>query len=106
MENDKTYQYYNRMMDELEVRCKAYLKMLEGCDLEEMGGTTRLDVHRFNVCQQTVEDILKMMRINGRLRDNNYVRIAMVHARRYLFSLEEIIEDVIYFMKNQKLLWR
>ncbi|XP_015525108.1 otoferlin [Neodiprion lecontei] len=88
-----TYKYYNDMINELCHRCKRYLKMLDGCKLDEIGGTTKLDKHRFNVCHMAVEDILQAIKINGTLPDNNYVRIAMIHAHKYLRSLEDIMED-------------
>ncbi|XP_048510270.1 otoferlin-like [Athalia rosae] len=93
VENAKIYQWYNRMVDELNDRCSLYLKILDDVDLEEMGGTTKLDRHRYNLCQERVESVMETIRINGRLPDNNYVRIAMIHARKYLHLLEEITED-------------
>lgn len=89
-------------MDELNRRCGVYLKMLENCDTEELGGTTWLDEHRYNVCRINVENIVETIRINGRLPDNNYLRIALIHARKYLHSLEEIIEDVSIWASLRK----
>lgn len=61
---------------------------------DEDGGTTKLDRHRINHCRESVETILRMIKINGILPNNNYIKIAVIHAYKYLHNIRDICEDV------------
>jgi len=94
VENPITYESYNEAIRVLKIHCKRYLQVLNTDRYENKGGTTELDRHRVNLCRKSVEDILKRIKINGKLPNNNYMRIAMIHAYQYLEKLRSLCEDV------------
>jgi len=94
VENPITYEFYNETIRALKVHCTRYLHMLDTGKYENEGGTTELDRHRVNLCHKNIKDILKRIKINGELPNNNYMRIAMIHAHHYLEKLRSLCEDV------------
>lgn len=68
--------------------------MLNTGRCEDEGGSTKLDRLRLNLCRQAIEDILKMIKVDGTLTNNNYIKIAMAHAYKYLKKIHDISEDV------------
>lgn len=73
-----------------------YLRVLNSGRYDNEGGTTKLDRLRVNLCRRKVEGILKRIKINGELPNNNYIRIAMIHAYQYLQILKELCDDVSF----------
>ena len=71
-----------------------YLDALDTNKYESKGVTTKLDRHRINLCRKNVEDVLTRIKINGELPNNNYMRIAMIHAYYYLKKLRNLCDDV------------
>ncbi|XP_039312849.1 otoferlin [Solenopsis invicta] len=92
-ENPVAFVAYNETMHALKVHCTRYLHVLDTGKYEIEGGTTKLDRHRASLCRRSVEDILKRMKITGELPNNNYMRIAMVHAYQYLRKLRNLCDD-------------
>ncbi|XP_053997924.1 otoferlin-like [Hylaeus anthracinus] len=95
LEDAKAYKLYNETIRELKSYCIHYLHVLDAGRYDEEGGTTKLDRHRVNLCRDEIEDILKMIKINGELVNNRYMRIAMTHAYKYLGRMKKLKEDVI-----------
>ncbi|XP_024943161.1 otoferlin [Cephus cinctus] len=93
VENPKAYVNYNDTIEELKEECMEYLHLLDTGVYDENGGTTKLDRHRVNLCRREIEDILKIMKINGKLPNNNYIRIAMTHAYKYLYRVRSLVDD-------------
>lgn len=61
---------------------------------EDEGGTTRLDRHRVNLCREEIKYILKVIKINGELVNNNYINIATTHAYHFLKIIRDLCKDV------------
>ncbi|EZA54735.1 Otoferlin [Ooceraea biroi] len=93
VENPRAFEAYNETIRALKAHCTRYLHMLDTDKHEDKGGTTRLDHHRVNLCHNNVEDILDKIKITGELPNNNYMRIAMIHAYQYLRKLRDLCED-------------
>ncbi|XP_067216226.1 otoferlin-like isoform X2 [Linepithema humile] len=93
VESPITFDSYNETIRALKVHCTRYLHVLDTGRYEDEGGTTKLDHHRVNLCRKSIEDILKRIKINGELPNNNYMRIAMIHAYQYLEKLRSLCED-------------
>ncbi|XP_034943562.1 otoferlin [Chelonus insularis] len=91
--NPTVYETYNDIIESLKGYCMQYLQILDTETFYESGGTTKLDRHRVNLCRNSIQDIVKMIDINGKLQNNNYVKIAMLHAYKYLRKIYEISED-------------
>ncbi|XP_036143415.1 otoferlin [Monomorium pharaonis] len=87
------FEAYNETIRALKVYCTRYLHVLDTDRCEDKGGTTKLDRHRASLCRTSVEDILKRIKINGELPNNNYMRIAMIHAYQYLRNLRNLCDD-------------
>lgn len=94
MENPIAFEAYNETIRALKAHCARYLHALDLGRYEKEGGTTKLDRHRASLCRKSVEDILKRIKINGELPNNNYMRIAMIHAYQYLRKLWVLCDDV------------
>jgi len=94
MEDLGAFQAYNETIRELSAHCTRYLYWLDTGKHEDNGGTTRLDRHRMHLCRSNVQDVLKRIKITGELPNNNYMRIAMIHAYQYLTELRSLYEDV------------
>lgn len=94
MENPIAFEVYNETIRALKAHCMHYLHALDIGNYENEGRTTELDRHRVSLCRKTVEDILKRIKINGELPNNNYMRIAMIHAYQYLKKLKNLCDDV------------
>lgn len=94
VESAITFESYNETIRALKIHCARYLRVLDTGRYEDEGGTTKLDRHRVNLCRKSIEDILKRIKINGELPNNNYMRIAMIHAYQYLEKLKGLCEDV------------
>lgn len=94
MENPIAFEAYNETIHALKTQCIRYLHVLDIGRYENKGGTTKLDRHRVNLCRKNIEDILKRIKINGELPNNNYMRIAMIHAYQYLRKLRNMCDDV------------
>ncbi|EFN77733.1 Otoferlin [Harpegnathos saltator] len=92
VENPKAFATYNEMIHALRAHCARYLQILDGNKYDE-SATTKLDRHRANLCRRTIANILKRIRINGELPNNNYMRIAMIHAYEYLKRLRDLCEE-------------
>lgn len=93
-QNPTAFEVYNETIRALKAHCKRYLYILDTGKYEKKGGTTKLDRHRASLCLKSIEDILEKIKINGDLPNNNYMRIAMIHAHRYLRKLQKLCEDV------------
>ncbi|XP_024871101.1 otoferlin-like [Temnothorax curvispinosus] len=93
MENPIAFEAYNETIRTLKAHCTRYLHALDIGRYENEGGTTQLDRHRVSLCRKNVEDILKRIKINGELPNNNYMRIAMIHAYQYLRKLRNLCDD-------------
>ncbi|XP_072763326.1 LOW QUALITY PROTEIN: otoferlin, partial [Anoplolepis gracilipes] len=87
------FEVYNETIRTLKAHCTRYLYMLDIGKYEKKGGTTKLDRHRVSLCLKSVENILKRIKITGELPNNNYMRIAMIHAYQYLRKLRKLCED-------------
>lgn len=94
VENATAYETYNTVIESLKHYCMEYLSILDTDIYCENGGTTKLDRHRINLCHYCIQDIITMINVNGKLLNNNYIKIAMLHAYKYLTSLRQISEDV------------
>lgn len=94
MQNPTAFEVYNETIRMLKAHCTRYAYLLDTGKREKKGGTTRLDQHRASLCLKSIEDILKRIKINGELPNNNYIRIAMIHAYQYLRKLRDLSEDV------------
>lgn len=94
MESPEAFEIYNEAMRALRAHCTRYLHVLDSGIYYDEGGTTKLDHHRVGLCRRNVEDILKRIRINGELPNNNYMRIATIHAYQYLRKLRNMCENV------------
>lgn len=92
-ENPETFAIYNETIQALRAHCARYLRILSSDQYDERA-TTKLDRHRANFCRRSVEEILKRIKRNGELPNNNYMRIAMVHAYQYLKKLRDLCEEV------------
>ncbi|XP_025075892.1 otoferlin-like [Pogonomyrmex barbatus] len=93
MENPIAFETYNETIRILKTDCIHYLHILDTGRYKNEGGITKLDQHRVSLCHKTIEDILKRIKINGELPNNNYMRIAMIHAYQYLKKLRNICDD-------------
>lgn len=93
-ENPEAFQIYNETIRALKLHCTRYLLVLDSGRYYDKGGTTKLDHHHAGLCRRNVEGILERIRINGELPNNNYMKIAMIHAYQYLRKLRDIYEDV------------
>ncbi|XP_015125981.1 otoferlin [Diachasma alloeum] len=93
VENSTAYEAYNGIIGSLKRYCMQYLHILDAAKYDDDGGTTKLDRHRVNLCRECVESILRMIRVNGQLANNNYLRMAVIHAYKYLHKLREISKD-------------
>lgn len=94
MQNPTAFEIYNETISALKAHCTRYVYMLDIGKYEKKGGNTRLDRHRANLCLKSIENILERIKINGELPNNNYIRIAMIHAYQYLRKLRNLCEDV------------
>lgn len=92
-ENPIAFEAYNETIRTLKAHCTHYLHALD-IRYENEEGTTKLDRHRASLCRKNVEDILKRIKINGELPNNNYMKIAMIHAYQYLKKLWNLRDDV------------
>lgn len=93
-ENPIAFEAYNETIHALKAYCTRYLHALDTGRHENKGGTTKLDRHRVSLCRKNVEDILNRIKINGKLPNNNYMRIAMIHAYQYFRKLKNMSDDV------------
>ncbi|XP_011877854.1 PREDICTED: otoferlin-like [Vollenhovia emeryi] len=93
MESPVAFEAYNETIRTLKAHCTHYLHALDIGRYENEGGTIKLDRHRASLCRKNVEDILKRIRINGELPNNNYMRIAMIHIYQYLRKLRNLCDD-------------
>ncbi|KAH0549066.1 hypothetical protein KQX54_005671, partial [Cotesia glomerata] len=93
VENPTTYETYNTVIESLKRYCMEYLSILDTDIYYENGGTTELDRHRINLCHYCIQDIITMINVNGKLLNNNYIKIAMLHAYKYLTSIRQISKD-------------
>ncbi|XP_044010396.1 otoferlin [Aphidius gifuensis] len=93
VENGMAYEAYNGIIGSLKFYCMHYLKILNTEKYHENGGTTILDKQRVNYCREFIQEILKMIKINGNLPNNNYIKIAMIHAYKYLQKIREACDD-------------
>ncbi|CAD6221881.1 GSCOCG00005218001-RA-CDS [Cotesia congregata] len=93
VENATAYETYNSVIESLKRYCMEYLSILDTDIYYENGGTTKLDRHRINLCHYCIQDIITMINVNGKLLNNNYIKIAMLHAYKYLTSIRQISED-------------
>ncbi|KAL6424890.1 hypothetical protein ACFW04_010045 [Cataglyphis niger] len=91
--NPTAFEVYNETIRALKTHCKRYLYVLNTGKYEKKGGTTKLDRYRASLCLEGVENILEKIKINGELPNNNYMRIAMIHAYQYLKKLRKLSED-------------
>lgn len=94
VENPAAYETYNTVIESLKCYCMHYLSILDTNVYNENGGTTKLDRHRINLCHYCIQDIITMINVNGKLPNNNYIKIAMLHAYKYLKKILDIAEDV------------
>jgi len=94
IENPIAFEAYNETIRTLKAHCVRYLDALNTGKYENKGGNTKLDRHRMSLCRTNIEDILKRIKINGELPNNNYMRIAMIHAYQYLRQLRNLCDDV------------
>jgi len=94
MEDLGAFQAYNETIRELSAHCTRYLHWLHSGKHEHNGGTTKLDRHRVHLCRGNVQAVLNRIKITGELPNNNYMRIAMIHAYQYLSELKSLCEDV------------
>ena len=94
VEHESSYEKYNELIKSLKHYCMHYLHILDTGRYDDEGGTTKLDRHRINLCRQEINDILKIIKINGNLANNHYINIAMIHAYKYLRKIRNICEDV------------
>ncbi|XP_070528249.1 otoferlin [Cardiocondyla obscurior] len=93
MENPTAFEAFNETIRALKAHCMRYLHALDVGRFENERGTTKLDHHRVSLCRKNVEDILKKIKINGELPNNNYMKIAMTHAYQYLKKLRNLCDD-------------
>lgn len=98
LESADAYIFYNAMIYDLNNHCIRYLDILDTGRYDDRGGTTKLDRYRVNFCRNEIENILKRIKINGQLPNNNYIRIAMVHGYQYLGKVKKLQEDVSRFL--------
>lgn len=94
IQEQSTYKAYNSLIRSLKRHCLKYLHILDSGSYDDEGGTTKLDRHRVNLCRQEFETILKMIKVNGELINNNYLKIAVIHAYKYLHRIKQLCEDV------------
>ncbi|KAK0180464.1 hypothetical protein PV327_006103 [Microctonus hyperodae] len=87
------YENYNKIIASLKCFCMKYLDILDSERYNVDGGTTKLDRHRVNLCRKCIEDIVKMIKSNGDLPNNNFIKIAMAYAYKYLQKIRKICED-------------
>lgn len=92
--NPMAFKVYNETIEGLKAHCQRYLHVLDSGKHVGNGCTTRLDHRRVNLCRSDVKDILSRIKITGELPNNNYMRIAMIHAYQYLRRLRDLCEDV------------
>lgn len=106
VESRTAHETYNEIISSLKHYCTHYLHILDTGRYDDEGGTTKLDRHRVNVCREKIEAILKMIKVNGYLPNNHYIKIAMIHAYKYLHSIREICDDVssvdLFVKKNTR----
>ncbi|XP_043799116.1 otoferlin-like [Apis laboriosa] len=102
LESADAYIFYNAMICNLNNYCLRYLDMLDTGRYDHEGGTTKLDRYRVNFCRNEIENILKRIKINGQLPNNNYIRIAMVHGYQYLGKLKKLREDQLSIFPKQE----
>lgn len=102
-QNPTAFEVYNETIRALKAQCKRYLHVLNTGKYEKKGGTTKLDRYRASLCLKSVENILEKIKINGELPNNNYMKIAMIHAYQYLKKLRKLSEDVsqIIYVKKK-----
>lgn len=100
VQNRTTYTTYNEIITCLKNYCTQYLHILDTGRYDDEGGTTKLDRHRVNLCREKIESILKMIKVNGYLHNNHYVKIAMIHAYQYLHKIRELCDDVSLFVST------
>ncbi|XP_011064503.1 PREDICTED: otoferlin-like [Acromyrmex echinatior] len=93
VENPVAFEAYNETIRTLRAHCVRYLDALDTGRDESKVGTTKLDRHRASLCRKNVKDILTRIKINGELPNNNYMRIAMIHAYHYLKKLRNLCDD-------------
>ncbi|KAG5335930.1 OTOF protein, partial [Acromyrmex charruanus] len=93
VENPIAFEAYNETIRTLRAHCVRYLDALDTGRYESKVGTTKLDRHRASLCRKNVKDILTRIKINGELPNNNYMRIAMIHAYHYLKKLRNLCDD-------------
>lgn len=94
VENPIAFEAYNETIRTLKAHCVRYLDAMDTGRYESKIGTTKLDRHRASLCRKNVEDVLRRIKINGELPNNNYMRIAMIHAYHYLKKLRNLCDDV------------
>ena len=99
---------YNETIVSLKRYCTHYLHILDTGRYDDDGGTTKLDRHRVNLCRNRIEAILKMIKVNGCLSNNHYIKIAMIHAYKYLDDIRELSDDVssclcVFFLSTSPL---
>ncbi|XP_066595937.1 otoferlin [Prorops nasuta] len=88
------YKTHNEIIRTLRIYCVEYLGALETARLDQEGAaTTKLDRHRVNICRKRIEQVLREININGELSNNDRVKIAMLHAYRYLRKIEALRKD-------------
>ncbi|XP_043285592.1 otoferlin-like [Venturia canescens] len=93
VQNRATFTAYNEIITSLKNYCTHYLHILDTGRYDDEGGTTKLDRHRVNLCRENIEAVLKMIKVNGYLQNNHYIKIAMVHAYKYLHRIRELCDD-------------
>ncbi|XP_012058513.1 PREDICTED: otoferlin-like [Atta cephalotes] len=93
VENPIAFEAYNETIRTLKAHCVRYLDALDTSKYESKGGTTKLDRHRISLCRKNIEDVLTRIKINGELPNNNYMRIAMIHAYYYFKKLRNLCDD-------------
>ncbi|XP_023290146.1 LOW QUALITY PROTEIN: otoferlin [Orussus abietinus] len=93
VEHRQAYERYNEMVGTLSRHLSDYLEKMDTKIMEENGGTTKLDRYRMTLCREEIESIIKIVEINGPLPNNNYIRIATIHAYKYLHKIRQLCQD-------------
>lgn len=100
-ERENAYKVYNDLVQSLKRQCQTYLERtlkiglvgrmnLEGVEIL----STKLDHHRLEICRHELESIVKSLKNNGELSDNQFIKIGILHTRNYLKILRKLCNDV------------